>query len=95
MERKQAHEVLKQKVLDMGGHAIKGCTYVEIKVDGVKTPTHISVDDNGKTYELQVFLACEHGFTTIDIAHLLEDNDEYEWCWGLLKRVGITEDIFK
>ena len=48
----------------------------------------------GEHYEYQIYLAnMANGFTTIDVQVLLEEIEDHEWCWSILKYLGFKKEM--
>ncbi len=88
MERKKAFNILWKYLVNNLLGKVNGDT-MKCQVKDV----YIELERNGKYYEYQVYIAVDgRGFTTVDIRVILEESEDYEWCWNVLKYLGFYKD---
>jgi|LGVF01.2.fsa_nt_gb hypothetical protein len=88
MERKKAFNILWKYLVNNLLGKVNGDT-MKCQVKDV----YIELERNGKYYEYQVYIAVDgRGFTTVDIRVILEETEDYEWCWNVLKYLGFYKD---
>lgn len=94
MTRQQAYDLLYEKLSEIEG----AITFEDDNTKSIEVETEdclVILEHKGSYYEYELFIANKEGFTTVDIAILYEEVEDYKWCWKWLKTLGITEAIFQ
>jgi len=59
--------------------------------ENLKRCVYLEISYVGKNYVYEVYIENEEGFTCVDIAVLIWDIEDHDWCWKWLNMVGITK----
>lgn len=94
MTRKQAYDLLYEKLSEIeGAITFEDDNIKSLELD--KNDCLVILEHKGSHYDYELFIENKEGFTTVDIAILYKEVEDYKWCWKWLKTIGITEDIFQ
>lgn len=63
------------------------------KWNGVSLNPYVAmyIERNGRHYPFEVYIESRDGFTCVDIAVLIWDIEDHDWCWNQLNKLGITK----